>query len=216
MRSFALSVVLGSFVAASLCGQSLTEHAAAAAGATIGTAAGKPLGTSLGKIFGDVDKTASTAATAKTAKPIVVKSAVVAPSVEAEHTATVVIAPSAGTGAGEGATGGGGTAKVASAHRLARHKELPVESQPVEAAPLAPIVISEPVFKEPNAQDLANVHVGASANEMRALLGVPESKVSIPDDDGHLLEICQYWAKGEQLGTIRLDNGRVVSVQVNN
>jgi len=86
----------------------------------------------------------------------------------------------------------------------------------VEAAPVAPIVIAEPVFKEPNAQDLANVRVGASANEMRALLGVPESKVSIPDDDGHLLEICQYWAKGEQLGTIRLDNGRVVSVQVNN
>jgi hypothetical protein len=215
MRSLALSVLLGSFVAAGLCGQSLTEHAAAAAGATIGTAAGKPLGTSLGKIFGDVDKSTSTAAT-KTAKPIVVKSAVAAPTVEAEHTATVVIAPSAGAGAGEGATGGGGTGKVASAHRLARHKELPLEPQPVEAAPLAPIVISEPVFKEPNAQDLANVHVGASANEMRALLGVPESKVSIPDDDGHLLEICQYWAKGEQLGTIRLDNGRVVSVQVNN
>ncbi|HTC90262.1 MAG TPA: hypothetical protein VK686_18260 [Bryobacteraceae bacterium] len=213
MRSLALSVLLGSFVAASLCGQSLTEHAAAAAGATIGTAAGKPLGTSLGKMFGDVDKTTSTAAGAKTAKPIVVKSAVVAPPVAAEHTATVVIAP-AGAGAGEGAADGGG--KVASAHRLARHKELPVESQPVEAAPLAPIVISEPVFKEPNAQDLANVRVGASANEMRALLGVPESKVSIPDDDGHLLEICQYWAKGEQLGTIRLDNGRVVSVQVNN
>jgi hypothetical protein len=210
MRSLALSVLLGSFVAASLCGQSLTEHAAAAAGATIGTAAGKPLGTTLGKMFGDVDKSASTAATAKAAKPIVVKSAVAAPSVAAEHSATVVIAPSAGAGAGEGATGGGG------AHRLARHKELPVEQQPAETAPLAPIVISEPVFKEPNAQDLANVRVGTSANEMRALLGVPESKVSIPDDDGHLLEICQYWAKGEQLGTIRLDNGRVVSVQVNN
>src|SRR5579863_5439216 len=202
MRSLALSVMVGSFVAASLYGQSLTEHAAAAAGATIGTAAGKPLGTSLGKIFGDVDKSTSTAATAKTAKPIVVKSAVVAPPVAAEHTATVVIAPSAGAGAGEGAAGGGsGTAKVAAAHRLARHKELPVETQPVEEAPLAPIVIAEPVFKEPNAQDLANVRVGASANEMRALLGVPESKVSIPDDDGHLLEICQYWAKGEQLGT---------------
>ena len=44
-------------------------------------------------------------------------------------------------------------------------------------------------------------------------LGAPESTVSIPGDDGHLLEICQYWAKGEPVGTIRLDNGRVVSVQ---
>jgi len=40
--------------------------------------------------------------------------------------------------------------------------------------------------------------------------------VSIPGDDGHLLEICQYWAKGEPVGTVRLDNGRVVSVQTNN
>jgi len=220
MRSLALTALLGSFIAsASLSGQSLTEHAAAAAGATIGTAAGKPLGTSLGKIFGDADKTTSTAIAAKPAKPIVVKSAVVALPETTERTATVVIAPSGvgGGGGGEGAAGGaGGTGKVASARRQARHRELPVEAQPIEAAPIAPLVLTAPVFKEPNTQDLANIRVGASASEMRALLGVPESKVSIPDDDGHLLEICQYWARGEQLGTIRLDNGHVVSVQVNN
>ena len=106
--------------------------------------------------------------------------------------------------------------KGAVARRTARHREAPVQAQPVEVAPIAPVVLSEPVFKEPTVQDVANIRVGASATEMRALLGAPESKVSIPDDDGHLLEICQYWAKGEQLGTIRLDNGRVVSVQVNN
>ena len=48
MRSLVLTALLGSVAAASLLGQSLTEHAAAAAGATIGTAAGKPLGTALG------------------------------------------------------------------------------------------------------------------------------------------------------------------------
>jgi hypothetical protein len=58
--------------------------------------------------------------------------------------------------------------------------------------------------------------VGASESELRMALGVPESKVSIPGDDGHLLEICQYWANGEQVGTVRLDNGRVVTVQANN
>ena len=53
MRSLALTALLGSFIAStSLVGQSLTEHAAAAAGATIGTAAGKPLGTALGEVFG--------------------------------------------------------------------------------------------------------------------------------------------------------------------
>jgi len=221
MRSLALTALLGSFVVtASLSGQSLTEHAAAAAGATIGTAAGKPLGTALGKVFGDVDKTASTAATPKTTKPAAAKPAPVTKPDTVVPAATIAIAPSGGGGGAEvAAGGGGGVIKGGLAHRPVHRREAPVEAQPVEAAPtapVAPVVLSEPVFKEPTVQDVANIRVGASASEMRALLGAPESKVSIPDDDGHLLEICQYWAKGEQLGTIRLDNGRVVSVQVNN
>ncbi len=75
---------------------------------------------------------------------------------------------------------------------------------------------AEVVVKEPTAEDISSIKVGATASELRTALGVPESKVSIPGDDGHLLEICQYWAKGEPVGTIRLDNGRVVSVQAQN
>ena len=77
-------------------------------------------------------------------------------------------------------------------------------------------VVEIPVIKEPTAQDVAGIKVGATSSELREALGAPESMVSIPGDDGHLLEICQYWAKGEAVGTIRLDNGRVVSVQTNN
>jgi hypothetical protein len=77
-------------------------------------------------------------------------------------------------------------------------------------------VAAEIVVKEPTIQDIASIRVGASSRELRDALGVPESKVSIPGDDGHLLEICQYWAKGEPLGTIRLDNGHVISVQTQN
>ena len=214
MRSLAYTALLGSFIATGLPAQSLTEHAAAAAGATIGTAAGKPLGTSLGKIFGDVDKTTSTATTSKSTKPIVVKSAAPTPAEGTVHTATVVIAPS-GSG-GEGAAGGGsGAGNGASSRRSAHRSELPPQPEPVTAEP-APIVIQAPVFKEPTAQDIANIHVGVTSSELHALFGAPESKVSIPEDDGHLLEICQYWAKGEQVGTVRLENGRVVSVQANN
>jgi hypothetical protein len=83
------------------------------------------------------------------------------------------------------------------------------------ATPIAPIV-AEPVVREPSPQDVAGVKVGATSSELRETLGAPESTVSIPGDDGHLLEIRQYWAKGEQVGTVRLDNGRVVSVQANN
>src|ERR1700733_3166249 len=85
MRSLAIIALLGSFVASTrLAAQSLPEHAAAAAGATIGTAAGKPLGTALGKVFGNVDKTASTAATPKP-KTVLTKPAPVAPPETTAH-----------------------------------------------------------------------------------------------------------------------------------
>jgi hypothetical protein len=218
MRSLALTALLGSCIAAtSLVGQSLTEHAAAAAGATIGTAAGKPLGTALGKVFGEVDKNASTAATPKTAKPVVVtKPAAVAPPETTAHASAPVGGSSGGVGDVGGGSGGGGGSSHHSAHRKTEPDPLEPEVAPtVPAAPVEALVIV-PVVKEPSAQDVASIQVGATFSELREALGAPESTVSIPGDDGHLLEICQYWAKGEPVGTIRLDNGRVVSVQANN
>jgi len=210
MRSFVLTVLLGGFVASTgLVAQSLTEHAAAAAGATIGTAAGKPLGTALGKVFGDVDKSTSTATT--TRKPVVIKPAPAGP----VATVQAPVAPVISVGAGEGSAAPGG----GSSHRSARRRERVVEAEAEAAAPVTPVVVPVAVpvvVKEPTLEEVANIKVGATASELRAALGVPESKVSIPGDDGHLLEICQYWAKGEPVGTIRLDNGRVVSVRTQN
>jgi hypothetical protein len=213
MRSLALTALLGSFAAfTNLAGQSLTEHAAAAAGATIGTAAGKPLGTALGQVFGQVNKTTSTAAGTKTAKPSPAKPVAVAPAATTEHAAAAHPA----SGGGSDAAGENG----ASSHHTARSKEPPAQSAPTAAGPATP-VIAEPVIaiqvvKEPSAQDVAGIKVGATATELSTVLGPPESTVSIPGDDGHLLEIRQYWAKGEQVGTVHLDNGRVVSVQSSN
>jgi len=248
MRSLAFFAVLGTSIAVTLTGQSLTEHAAAAAGATIGTAAGKPLGTALGKVFNDSDKVTTKAATPKSTKPVA------KPAEEAtEHPGAVVVSPSGSGAAPSGAgsigivSGGGasvagsaakpspssgasGTPKATIARRSSRRREAAVasESAPapvahspfpaepaVAAAPVTSLVII-PEVREPSAQDVANVRVGETAGEIRALLGTPESRVSIPGDDGHLLEICQYWAKGEPIGTVRLDNGRVVSIQLAN
>jgi hypothetical protein len=212
MRSLALIALLGSFIASTrLAAQSLTEHAAAAAGATIGTAAGKPLGTALGKVFGNVDNTASTVATPKP-KVVVAKPAAVAPP---EATAHVSSAPLV-SGGGDG---GAGTGDGVSSHRSARRRELPVQREAATTQPVIPEiapVVAAPVIKEPTVEEVASIKVGATASELRSTLGAPESRVSIPGDDGHLLEICQYWAKGEPLGTIRLDNGLVVSVQTQN
>ena len=86
----------------------------------------------------------------------------------------------------------------------------------ISVAPIIAQPTAEPIRKEPTVEEVTRIKVGATASELSTVLGAPESKVSIPGDDGHLLEICQYWAKGEPVGTIRLDNGRVVSVQPNN
>ena len=207
MRSLALIALLGTCIASThLVGQSLAEHAAAAAGATIGTAAGKPLGTSLGKIFGDVDKSTSTAVTPKAVRPVPSRTAPVAPAAAAP-------APITGITDGGGEIPAGLLEKPSPHRRSARHRH--AELAPIAAAPIAPVTpaIIAPAVKQITAEEVASVKLGETASQLRAALGPPESQVSIPDDDGHLLEICQYWSNGEEVGTVRLDNGRVVSVQ---
>lgn len=217
MRSFASLTILGTLaLAGAACGQSLAEHAAAAAGATIGTAAGKPLSNAMGKIFGDVDKSTTTAFGAK-AKAAPVKATVTKPVPDSEKVVPVGVPNSGlGTPAGSATTSGGASAVVAS-HARARSSR----ARQVAAAPLAPLAppVAEPAVpvppvKELSTADLSGLPVGASEKDMLAALGVPESRVSIPDDDGHLRETCQYWAQGRPLGTVRLDNGQVVQVVV--
>jgi hypothetical protein len=77
----------------------------------------------------------------------------------------------------------------------------------------AAIPIAQPIVKVPTVEGLANIKVGTTEDELFTALGQPSSRVSIPDDHGHLRESCQYWANGRQLGTIRLDNGQVVTVE---
>jgi hypothetical protein len=198
MRSLAL---LGSFLLVTgLEAQSLAEHAAAASGATIGTAAGKPLSNAITKIFGQTDASAKKAASA----PVITKS----PD-RPEAAAPVQLAPQSG-GGGELPSLGGGSAPTRhggfSARRSSREYAAVTPTAPISA--YAP----EPVRPEPTAEELATIHVGASEQDVFSRLGQPESKVTIPDD-GHMLQICQYWSKGKQLGTVRLDNGQVASVE---
>ena len=200
MRSLVPLAVLGSFlVAATVQAQSLAEHAAAAAGATIGTAAGKPLSNALTSIFGNTDKAAQKAATQKidTKTPPRVETPVPVPP-----------APAADFGSSSG---------PASEPAPARHGGFSKRPSVAQVAPIAEpalLPIPEPV-KEPTAEELGSIQVGATEQQVFTTLGQPESKVVIPDDE-HLIEICQYWAKGKQLGTVRLDNGQVVSIEVRN
>jgi len=214
MRPFAPIAVVGSLLlTAGLNAQSFTENAAAIAGATIGTAAGKPLGTALGNIFGKLDKDTEKAANAKTAKKPekVEKPTTTAPEKQNTSAASAPSAPSFGAPSGGGSSSGGGSAY--SGGHSSRPADPTVSSPGAFFRALTPAAAAQPAVREPSAADLASIKVGASGQELQTALGLPESRVTIPEDDGRLLESCQYWSKGQPVGTVLLVNGQVVSVE---
>jgi hypothetical protein len=204
MRSLAPIAVLGSFLlTTSIQAQSLAEHAAAAAGATIGTAAGKPLSNAITKIFGQTDTAAQKAASVKVETKT--------PSTPTVESVPVLPGPPQANAASIAPIGGSSTPS-----RHGGYAPRPPADQYASVTPsLNATQVAypqEPPRKEPTAEEFSSIQVGASEQELVAALGQPESKVTIPDD-GHMVEICQYWANGKQLGTVRLDNGQVVNVE---
>jgi hypothetical protein len=71
-------------------------------------------------------------------------------------------------------------------------------------------------LKDITPEEFASIKVGAAEKDLAAVLGPAESRVTIPDDDGHLRSYCQYWSKGKLVGTILVDNGRVIAVEPRN
>lgn len=212
MRSLAIVLPAGLLFAAGLHAQALTEHAAAAAGATIGTAAGKGLSNSMTKIFGDTDKQADKAANSrKPSKPVT----------DPETSAHKSPAQPAAGDAGRVPIEPTPFPAASQPHRRAPRPAAPPPEKAVAVStvpnptPLPQATpIPEPVVKAPTLEQLTSIKVGATESDVLAALGQPSSRLTIPDDDGHLRETCQYWANGRMLGTIRLDNGQVVSVEV--
>lgn len=200
MRSLAPIALLGSFLlVTAVQAQSLAEHAAAASGATIGTAAGKPLSNAITKIFGQTDTTTKKAASASVdPKPQHMQSPDSPPVLPAVPQGGSASLPSIGE---------------STPSRHGGFSPRPAARQYAAVNPaVAAHYVQEPPRKEPTAEELAGIQVGATEQELFSALGQPESKVTIPDD-GHLVQICQYWSKGKQLGTVRLDNGQVVNVE---
>jgi len=86
------------------------------------------------------------------------------------------------------------------------------------AAAPAPVMVQAvplgPPQKNLTGAEFALIQVGSAAKEVLEVLGPPSSRVIVPDDDGHLRESLQYWVKGSPMGTVRLDNGRVVQIEL--
>lgn len=214
MRSLAIVLPASLIFAASIQAQALTEHAAAAAGAAIGTAGGKGLSNSLGKIFSETDKQ-----TEKAAKPDSKKQSKPVADTDPSTQKSPAKRASNSAGAGPAPFDAAPTSGASHAQRRAPRPAAPEPESAVAVRTSTPnrIVaeppVPEPVVKIPTVEDLAGIKVGAPEGDMIAALGLPASRVTIPDDDGHLRETCQYWANGKLLGTIRLDNGQVSSVE---
>ena len=209
MRSLAPIAAAATFMfAASASAQSMAEHAAAAAGATIGSAAGKPMANALSNIFGQVDQATATAAKSGS-KSKGVKTTIAPEQADADKSSSANRV--GGPGAFTPTPDDGQSASADLPAPRARSRRNPAPLKAVPAAVMA--VVPEPI-KEPSLEEVAAIKLGTTEREVFAALGVPESHIIVPDDDGHIRESCQYWAHGRQLGTIRLDNGQVVRVEV--
>jgi tetratricopeptide (TPR) repeat protein len=68
-----------------------------------------------------------------------------------------------------------------------------------------------PIPREVTADDLRKVTAGMNREQLLQL-GSPAARITM-DDDGHLIEIYQYSANGSGIGTVRLTDGTVSSVQ---
>jgi hypothetical protein len=112
-------------------------------------------------------------------------------------------------------------ARRAAFQRTSREETAPdsAPAKQVAPAPIAPVlptvqaVPPGPPQKNLTGEEFALIRVGSTEKEVLAILGPPSSQVVVPEDDGHLRESLQYWVKGSPMGTVRLDNGRVVQIE---
>ncbi len=189
MRRLMLVLLLG--VAASA--QSLVEHAAAAAGGSIGGVAGKKVGEGLAGIFNKVDVSAAKAAKSGASKTPL------------------------GEAADEFMEVGPGVPRSAPSvppppplHRAAVRKVARTPA-PVPAAPAAPAAPPPPA-PQPTRDDLRKAETGMSRDALLQM-GPPAVRITM-FEDGHLLEIYRYMAEDTIVGVVRLIDGTVAAVQM--
>jgi hypothetical protein len=188
---FALAAIL---FGTALSGQSLTDHAAAIAGASAGVAGAKALSDPLSRILQSASDAAGTAAAEspkpekKPARNTQMKQ-VGTPAMAAPQVSPVPAAPAR-----------------------------PAWQRPAEARPVLPVL--QPSFSryespapapQVTSVQLRSVASGASRADVIGSLGIPAARITM-DDHGHLVEILQYTSNGSRVGSVRCSDGRVESV----
>jgi hypothetical protein len=187
-------------------GQSLTDHAAAIAGASAGVAGGRVVSDALSRILESAsDTTGAAAAETKKAenRPARGTSAksgsVSAPSSPA---APIFAAPSSGFATSSSAPSAPARPwRRPSADRDVASSGVPVFVQ-FDMPPPPPAVTSA---------ELRAIAAGTSRADVVGKVGVPAARITM-DDDGHLVEILEYTANGNRVGSVRCSDGHVESV----
>jgi hypothetical protein len=176
MKSYFVCIAVAALWIAPAYGQNLIEHAAAAAGATIGTGAGKALSNGIDKILGRAAETGSTAGKPATVRPSPT-TPVVAPAPTSNGATTVLQGPGSPTvaiGTSQPSPVQPGPAQ----HTRPRRSAAPVDpGKPVFAGPEvaaytpAPVAIAPP--PPPSPEDFAKLKEGSPREDVQAALGTP-------------------------------------------
>jgi hypothetical protein len=185
------------FIAATSFAQNLTEFGAVAAGSAIGGAGGKPVSDSITAIFGKVDHQAAKAAAKE-------------PKEKQTEAASLKVAP------GMPASDPGGVPLPPEPRKRAAAPSLPIAQMTVPEEALQTLTLADvaPVLPPPlvmSPEDFRSVSNGMTRADVLKF-GAPAGKITM-FEDGHLVEVYSYRQNGEKIGTLRLTDGAVSSIQ---
>jgi len=184
-------VLVVTTLAGAVWGQTLTEFGAAAAGGSAAGASGKKVSEGATAIFGKVNgATDKAGATGKPAPAKQQPALEVSPGVPKDDSSGVPPPPET--------------------HAVAR-TGVPEPAPVITVAEVAPVAPPPPPPPQMTAENLKQVAPGASREDVLKL-GAPSARITMIDD-GHLVEVYNYIAHGEELGRVRLSDGAVASVQ---
>ena len=196
MFKFALCILLP----AALSAQAMLSHGlAAGSGSLAGGMAGKKVSDVLNKVRG-VEEVATKAGVKPSPSQELKRGPVLTPMPASDH-----IAPSRSR-----------TRPLVALRQRPLHGD-PVPAIPSIVSPATLMVLPPPapiVLGEASGDELRTVSTGAPREAVLGKLGIPASRVSIPDEGG-MREIWYYTKRGDVSGAVRLVNGVVTVVQVN-
>jgi hypothetical protein len=191
--------ILVVFVSSFGRGQSILEHSAAAAGGSVGGVAGKKVSDGLTAIFGKIDQQ-----TKKAAKGTEASASKPNPNPNPNpNTPLFEVGPA-----------------VPKQRNAVPPPPPPIHRASVQKLPPMPttrrvVPVAQPDLEPPRQASLAELRSVTSGMSRDDVLkfGTPSVRITM-NEEGHLLEIYRYIDNSKSLGTLRLTDGAVSSVQV--